>query len=106
MNRSSLVVLGLLVASARPLPSGLVIGIATLIGVSHGYENGLEITAALSPLLYSAGVASTGLVVVTLVSAASLHPRPAWVGIAVRVAGSWVAAIGLMMIALTISGRG
>ena len=105
-NRLSFVLLGLLVATAWSLPRPFLVGLTAVVGLSHGYENGLEITVDLSPLLYSAGVASTGLIVVTLIAAASLQPRPEWAAIAVRAAGSWIAAIGLMMVGLAVSGQG
>jgi hypothetical protein len=45
-------------------------------------------------------------VILALVSAAVVALRRPWARIAVRVAGSWIAAIGLLLLGWTLSGRG
>ena len=44
------------------------------------------------------GIAATLFVLVALVSAVVVSLRPAWTRVAVRVTGSWIAAVGLLMI--------
>jgi urease accessory protein len=102
VDRASFVILGLLVALGRRLPEGLLAGLAMLFGVSHGYENGLAMSADSLPHLFGPGVALWGLIVVTLTAATAfaLGRSMAWVRIAVRAVGSWIAAIGLMVVAL------
>jgi urease accessory protein len=102
VNLLSFALLGGLVAAARPLPLPAVIGLAALFGLSHGYENGSAMTADVAAHLFVPGVALLGFMAIALVSAATLalSARAEWLRIGVRVAGSWIAAIGLMMIGL------
>jgi urease accessory protein len=99
-NRWSFIVLGLLVAFGRPLPDGLLAALGIVFSLSHGYENGLAMTPDMSRLLFGLGVALAGSAGVALVGAATLAVVRLAGGfrIAVRVAGSWIAAIGLMVI--------
>ena len=97
LTASSLLVLGSLVALDRKLPLGLVAALAVLLGLLHGYLNG---TAKLGALGLS-GVAATLFVVVALVAALVLSLRAPWSRIAVRVAGSWLVAISMLMLGWT-----
>jgi len=71
-------------------------------------ENGLLNGAALGAIgagpasLF--GIAATVLVIALLVSAAVVSLRADWTRIAVRVAGSWVAAIGMLMFGWLVRG--
>ena len=99
VNEVSLVVVGLLVAGALRLPPGVMAAVGWLVGLSHGYGNGLAMTTETTVPLFSLGVVAAGFVLVALVSAATivLTRRADWLRIAVRAAGSWIAAIGLMV---------
>jgi urease accessory protein len=59
-------------------------------------------TAEAAPHLFAPGVALAGFIVTALASAATLALSAGadWPRLAVRIAGSWIAAIGLMMIGL------
>jgi urease accessory protein len=100
INLLSVPVLGVLVALAAPLPRVLVLGIAAMVGLSHGGENGLDLGAHAPAAAALAGVGLAG--VVAALPGVVLAPRlPAgWPRVAVRVAGSWIAAIGLIMLGL------
>lgn len=102
VNLLSFALLGGLVAAAWPLPLAAVIGLSTLFGLSHGYESGLALTPEVAAHLFVPGVALFGFMAAALVSAATLalSARAEWLRIGVRVAGSWIAAIGIMMIGL------
>jgi hypothetical protein len=50
--------------------------------------------------------ARAGLVIALLFSAAVVFPRAAWTRTAVRVAGSWVAAMGMLMFGWLVRGTG
>jgi urease accessory protein len=102
-NDLSFAVLGLLVAAAWRLPLALLIVLGALFGLSHGYENGRAITPETAAHLFVLGVAAVGAVATALVGAATIAAaaEAAWPRIAVRVAGSWIAAIGIMMIGLS-----
>jgi urease accessory protein len=101
LNAVSFVVLGLLVAAGWRLPLPALIALGVVFGVSHGYENGRAMAPDTSIHLFILGVAAAGGLVTALVSAATidLAARP-WSRVAVRILGSWIAAIGIMTIGL------
>jgi urease accessory protein len=103
LNKTSFALLGVLVAGAWRLPLLAVAGLAALFGLSHGYENGMAMTHDVAAHLFVPGVALIGFLVAALVSAATLalSARAGWLRTAVRVAGSWIAAIGILMIGVT-----
>ncbi len=98
MTCVSFLVLGVLTAADRRLSPAVVLGIAVAVGLLHGWLNGTGIAAAQREALGLAGIGSAIFVVVALASAFVVSLRTAWMRIAVRVAGSWVAAIGLLML--------
>ncbi len=89
-----LLALGALVAFDRKLPLALVAALAAALGLLHGYLNG---TAKLGALGLT-GVAATLFVFVALVAAFVISLRAPWTRIAVRVAGSWLVAISMLML--------
>jgi hydrogenase/urease accessory protein HupE len=94
----SFVLLGGLVAADVRLTLGVTTGLAALLGLVHGYLNGAAIAL---PGLGVAGLAGIAAAVFTLVAlAASLVVplRATWTRVVVRVAGSWIAAIGLLLL--------
>ncbi|WP_257167072.1 HupE/UreJ family protein [Bradyrhizobium sp. SRS-191] len=106
----SILMLGLLLASALRIPVMLVCFIAFAIGMMRGAVNAGELTPQMDRFLYGAGLACAGYVVITLVMALTLTvrrpetaPISSWRGIAVRAVGGWVAAIGLMMAGLSLA---
>jgi hydrogenase/urease accessory protein HupE len=101
LDTASFVVLGLLVAAALRLPLPVLIALGALFGISHGYENGRAMAPDAAVHLFVLGVAAVGGLVTALVSAAIIDlSDAAWLRIGVRVVGSWIAAIGIMMIGL------
>lgn len=104
MNVSSLVVVGVLVASARTLPTTALLGLVVLFGLSHGYGNGTALSDGMRKGMFISGMVLSGFFVMTygLIIADNLLRRgPGWVAIAIRVLGSWGAAIGLLVLAVT-----
>lgn len=93
---ASFLILGGLVAADLPVPSVMVAGIAIALGLSHGLLNGIALRegAGMPGLI---GIASTLFVLVSLTSAVVVSLRQPWARVAVRVAGSWMAATGLLM---------
>lgn len=102
VNKISFVVLGLLVAAAWRLPTAAVIALGVFFGLTHGYANGLAIEPGTNVLLFIAGVAASGLILVGWCAAISskVASHAIWGRIAVRALGSWIAAIGLMVVAV------
>lgn len=89
---------GVLVAADRPLPLRLVIGCAVVLGLLHGSLNGTDLSQQRMFGLSIAGVAVALFVVVSLLAGQVTSLRLAWARIVVRVAGSWIAAMGLFML--------
>jgi hydrogenase/urease accessory protein HupE len=94
----SLLMLGTLVAADLRLPPSAVTALAIGLGLVHGVLNGVAMQPADTGVLGLLGLLAALFVLVALVAAGvvSLHQQRA--RIAVRVAGSWMAAIGLLML--------
>jgi len=102
----SFLVVGVLVALDRRLPQGLVTGLAVALGLLHGFLNGTAVGQGSGGALALVGISSTVFVLVALVAALVVSIRREWLRIVVRVAGSWIAAIGLLMIGWTFRAGG
>jgi hydrogenase/urease accessory protein HupE len=84
-------------ADRKPQPSAIAVT-AVVLGVVHGWGNGESLAATGAGFTGPAGVACTIFVVSTLIAGFVVSLRVPWTRIAVRVAGSWIAAIGLLML--------
>ncbi len=102
----SFLVTGAFVAWDRRLP--LLISILTCgFGFLHGFLNGTAMAArAGGGFLALLGISVSVFVLVALVSALVVSLRKQWTRITVRVAGSWITAIGLLMLGWTYRGMG
>lgn len=101
----SFLVIGILVAADLRLPERLVVGLAAIMGLAHGFLNGVAMAAAMPisvGVLELVGVSSAMFVLVAMVAAFVVWLRWDWTRIAVRVAGSWVAAMGLLWLGWTL----
>jgi urease accessory protein len=94
----SFLALGGLVAADARLGPEWVAGLALVVGLLHGYLNGAAMSQAKLGALGLLGIVSTLFVVVALAAAFVVALRAPWARIAVRVAGSWIVAIGLLML--------
>lgn len=94
----SLVFLGGLVALDPQLPAEAVAGLAVLYGALAGWLNGSALGAAGAAWSSVLGIAVAVSIVALAIGAAVVAVRAEWMRIAVRVVGSWVAAIGLLML--------
>jgi urease accessory protein len=93
------IALGALLATDRPLPLAAVAGLAILLGLLHGILNGSELPkTSSSGQISAAGVAAALFVAVSLLAGQAASVRVTWARVAVRVAGSWIVAIGLLML--------
>jgi urease accessory protein len=92
----SFLVIGGLVAADFYLPAAAVTGLAVVLGLVHGFMNGAVLREG-SGTLGLIGIMAMLFVFITLVSAFVVSLTRPWTRIAVRVAGSWIAAIGLLM---------
>lgn len=94
----SAVLLGGLVAADRRLRPALVATLAGAMGLLHGWLNGAGIAEANREGLALAGIGAAAFVGIALVSGLVVSLRRQWMRVATRVAGSWIAAIGLLLL--------
>ena len=71
--------------------------LAIAVGLLHGYLNGGAMAQAKLGGLGVVGIVATLFVAVALAAATVVAIRAPWGRIAVRVAGSWIVAIGLLL---------
>ena len=101
---ASFLLLGSLTAVDRPLSPRVVAALAVAVGLVHGWLNGVGLAQAQREGVGLAGIAGAAFVVVAIASALVVSLRIPWARIAVRVAGSWVAAVGLLMLGWSLRG--
>ena len=97
VSLSVLAVGGLLAADRRLGTTGITI-LGVGVALFHGFLNGTAMSASALGLPALAGIACTAFVVLALAGALGVMWREGWTRIAVRVAGSWMAATGLFML--------
>lgn len=90
--------LGALLAFEARISLRVLTALAVLLGLSHGYLNGSGMgqLGVAGPALL--GLAAAVFVLVALAAAVAVPLRAQWARIAVRVAGSWIAASGLLLL--------
>jgi len=93
----SFLLLGILIAADLRVPDNVFTVIAIAVGIMHGFFNGIALKAG-PAILGLLGIMTALFVLVAIVSAFVLSLKPPWTRVVVRVAGSWVAAMGLLMI--------
>jgi urease accessory protein len=94
----SFILLGILVAADVKLPDGAVAALAAGLGLVHGFLNGPALAGAGPGALGLLGIAAVAFVLVALGAALVVSLKAPAARIAVRVAGSWIAAIGLLLL--------
>ena len=101
---ASFLLLGSLTALDRRLSPRVVATLAVAIGLLHGWLNGVSIAEGQREGSGLVGIASATFALVAMSSASVVALRAPWARLAVRVAGSWVAAIGLLMLGWSLRG--
>ncbi len=94
---------GLVVADAK-LSLRSMTALSALLGLVHGYLNGTGMGLSASAIVATVGLAAAVFVLVVLAAALVVQLRAHWARIAVRVAGSWIAASGLLMLGWSLRG--
>jgi urease accessory protein len=92
----SFLIIGGLLAADFSMPSPAVSCLAIVLGLVHGFMNGAVLREG-AGTLGLIGIMAMLFVCVTLASALVVSLKRPWARIAVRVAGSWIAAIGFLM---------
>ena len=101
----SFFILGTLVAADLNLSPKSFTAVAAAVGFVHGVFNGAALKEG-AGILGLIGIMATLFVIVALVSALVVSLKQPWTRIVVRVAGSWVAAIGMLMFGWLFRGQG
>lgn len=93
----SFVLLGALLAGDARLPLAATAAIAATLGALHGYLNGTALVQAGLGITALIGIATAVFTLIALASSTVVPLKATWSRIAIRVAGSWIAAIGLLL---------
>ena len=94
----SFLVIGLLVATDVRLGRSALFGLASAFGVFHGYLNGTLAAQEGLGIAGIVGIVAAVFVTVALLASVAATLRAYWMRIAARVAGSWITAIGMLMV--------
>ena len=94
----SFLAMGGLVAAEAPLGPRWIGGLAAALGLVHGYANGAAMAGARLGALGLSGIVAALFVLVALAAATVVGLRAPWERVAVRVAGSWIVAVGLLLV--------
>lgn len=105
LNLAVTAILGALVATTWSLPGPALLALAAVCGLGLGWASGSDAGPGTNRWLFAPGVAVAGLAVSTYCLMATdflLRRNAGWMRIAVRVAGSWITAIAILVLAITI----
>jgi hydrogenase/urease accessory protein HupE len=94
----SFLLLGGLIAANATISVPVTTALATLLGFFHGYLNSSGINRFDDGAYFLLGLALAVFVIVALFTSFVIPLRRQWALIVVRVAGSWIAASGLLML--------
>jgi hydrogenase/urease accessory protein HupE len=106
LSVASFMLLGILVAADARMPAVAVAGLAGAFAGLQGLVNGSTLATIGAGATSLGGMVLTVLLLVLLTSAAVTGLQAFWARVAVRVAGSWVAAAGLMMLGWLLQSAG
>ncbi len=93
---------GALLAWDRELPPAGVAAAAAAVGLWAGFWNGRAMASAGAGVRGMMGAASAALLLAVLAAALAASLRAGWTRIAIRVAGSWIAALGILALGWTL----
>lgn len=94
----SFLLLGGLVAANARISLRLITALAAFLGFFHGYLNGTDISRFNDGAYALVGLALAVFAIVAIFTSFVIPLRQQWALIVVRVAGSWIAASGLLML--------
>ena len=101
----SFLILGVLIAADLNLSQKLFTAVVVVVGFVHGVLNGIALKEG-AGILGLIGIMATLFVIIAIVPAFIVSLKKPWTRIAVRVTGSWVAAIGMIMFGWLMRGQG
>ena len=101
----SFLLLGGLIAADLRLPDNIISVLVIAVGTIHGFYNGIAMAGG-PGVAGLFGIASILFALVAIASALVISLRAAWTRVAVRVVGSWIVAVGLLMMGWMAKGTG
>jgi urease accessory protein len=93
-------VFGILVALQLRVPGWLLVGSGALLGISAGWTTASDAIGQVSRYRFVAGLAVVGLLLLVYGIGLVRNLRVEWTQIAVRVVGSWIAAVSILVVGL------
>ncbi|MCC6195777.1 MAG: HupE/UreJ family protein [Burkholderiales bacterium] len=96
--------LGALVVADARISQRVLVALCALVGVVQGYFNGTGMGWSASAIVAALAIMGAVFVLAVLAAALVVQARAHWGRIAVRVAGSWIAASGVLMLGWAIRG--
>jgi hydrogenase/urease accessory protein HupE len=93
-------VLGVLVALNRSLPLEISVILSATLALTVGWSNGGELTSNTSAYRFVPGLAVVSLLLISYGIGLVRSLNMPWAKTAVRVTGSWIAAIGILVLSL------
>ena len=100
----SFMLLGALVAADVRLPPPIIAALAGFYGALQGLSDGSTLVALGAGISSLLGIVLTVLLLALLTSAAVAPLQAFWARVAVRVVGSWVVAVGMLMLGWMVQG--
>jgi urease accessory protein len=100
INTAAMAVLGILVALNRTLPLEISVIFSAVLGLTVGWANGGELTSSTSAYRFIPGLAVVSLLLISYGIGLVRSLDMPWTKIAVRVTGSWIAAVGILVLSL------
>lgn len=98
----SFLLLGVLIAADVRLPEKTISLLITVLGIMYGLNNGVAMKGVAGLL----GIAAAVFTIVALVAAVVIFFHVHWSRVVVRVMGSWIAAVGFLMLGWVVKGAG
>ena len=98
LSTLSFMLLGVLVAVDARLPPVMIAALAGVYGALHGLLNGSALVTMGAGVGSLFGIVLAALLLALLASAAVVPLQAFWARVTVRVAGSWVVAVGMLML--------
>jgi urease accessory protein len=98
------VICGVIAALGLPVPARLAAALAFIIGSAVGLDSPPETISMHEAVLMLIGTFCGGIAALGLMAAAAALLAHVWQAIALRVAGSWIAAIAILVLALRWAG--
>ncbi|MEL6413388.1 MAG: HupE/UreJ family protein [Pseudomonadota bacterium] len=101
----TLILAGLVGIAARPLPAAILATFGGAVAVVHGFINAVSAReVSVDWLLYGGGIVATSsvLIILLIAAVATLAEMADWVQIAARAVSSWITAIGVMYLAVSL----